>query len=58
MGESAAAVVLQGTEQRIGVDLVAGASQEAPTIIVADVVAVRGDSAALVNDVCVRSARL
>ena len=45
MSEGRAAVVLERAEHRIGVDLVAGRSQEATAVIAAEIVAVRGNCA-------------
>jgi len=54
--EGWAAVVLQRAEQWIGVDLVAGRSQVTAAIIAAQVVAMRGDRALVVEDIYARSA--
>ena len=47
-----AAVILQRTEQRIGIDLIAWASQVAAAVIAAEVVSKRRDCAAVIEDVC------
>ena len=51
MRERWSTIILQRTKQRIGVDLIARASQKAAAVIAADVIAVRGDGAAVVEDV-------
>ena len=51
MGEGTAAVVLQPTEERIGVDLVARTSEEPAAVIATEIVAVRCDRAAVVSDI-------
>ena len=56
MREGWAAVVLQRAEQRIGIDLVASGGQESATVVAAQVVAVRGDGAGIVEDVFARRA--
>ena len=49
-----AAVILQRTKQRIGVDLIARAGQITAAIIAAEIVSNRGDCAAVVEDVFAR----
>ena len=56
MSERRAAVVLQRAKQRIGVDLIARPMQIAAAIIAADVVSVRRDRAAVVENVFARCA--
>jgi hypothetical protein len=56
MRERRAAVVLQGTEQRIGIDLIPRAGQITAAIIAAEIVSMRGDGAAAVEDVCTQCA--
>ena len=51
-----AAVILQRTKQRIGIDLIAWASQITAAIIAAEVVSKRGDGAAVIEDVFARCA--
>ena len=51
-----AAVILQGTKQRVGVDLIARAGQVAAAIIAAEVVSKRDDCAAIIEDVFARCA--
>ena len=51
MRESGSAIVLKRPKQWIGIDLVAGAVQET-AVIAADIVAVRGDSSAAVENIC------
>ena len=46
-----AAVILQRTKQRIGIDLIARASQITAAVIAAEVVSKRGDDAAVIEDV-------
>jgi hypothetical protein len=45
MRERRTAVVLQRTEQRIDVDLIAGTVQQTATVVAADVVSTRGNGA-------------
>src|SRR5437762_1473289 len=56
MGEGWTAIVLERAEHGIGVDLVAGRSQEAAAVIAAEIVAARGDRALVVKDVAARGA--
>ena len=51
-----AAVILQGANQRVGVDLIAWAGQVAAAIIAAEVVSERGDGAAVIEHVFARCA--
>jgi hypothetical protein len=53
-----AAVILQGTKQRIRIDLIARASQITGGVIAAEIVSLRGDGdgAAAVEDVCTQCA--
>ena len=51
-----AAVILQRTKQRIGVDLIAWASQITAAVIAAEVVSKRRDGAAVIEDVFARCA--
>ena len=51
-----AAVILQRTEQRIGIDLIARAGQITAGIIAAEIVSKRGDRAAIIEDVFARCA--
>ena len=51
MGKGRASVILQRSEERIGIDLVANRSQKTTAIISANIVAVRGNRAAVVNDI-------
>ena len=51
-----AAVILQRTKQRIGVDLIARASQITAAVIAAEVVSKRRDGAAVIEDVFARCA--
>jgi hypothetical protein len=51
MGEGRAAVALQRTEERIGIDLVARTSEEPAAVIATEIVAVRCDGAAVVSDI-------
>jgi hypothetical protein len=46
-----AAVILQGTKQRVGVDLIAWAGQVAAAIIAAEIVSIGCDRATIVKDV-------
>jgi len=54
VGEGWSTIVLQGAQHRIGIDLVAGAVQKTAAIITADIVAMRGDRAAIIKDVDAR----
>ena len=54
MRERRAAVVLQRTKQRIGVDLIARAGQITAAVIAAEVVSMRGDGTAVSEDVFAR----
>ena len=56
MGERWSTVVLQGAQQRIGIDLVAGAVQKTAAIIATNVVAMSDKAAAIINDVDARGA--
>jgi hypothetical protein len=58
MSESGSSIILERSKHRIGVDLVAGAIQKTAAIVATDIVAVRGDSAAAVKDICARSSRI
>ena len=58
MGKGRAAVVLERAEHGLGVDLVAGRSQEAAAVIAAEIVAERGNRACIVRDVGARRAGL
>ena len=49
MSQCRAAIILQWLEQRIGVDLVTGASQEAATIVTAEIIAKRRNCAGAGN---------
>ena len=49
-------VVLQRTKQRIGIDLIARAIQITAAVIAAEIVSLRGDGAAAVEDVCTQCA--
>ena len=51
-----AAVILQRTKQRIGVDLIARASQITAAVIAAEIVSKRRDGAAVIEDVFARCA--
>ena len=51
-----AAVILQRTKQRIGIDLIAWAIQITAAIIAAEIVSMRRDLAAVVEDVFARCA--
>ena len=51
MRERWSTVIAQRTKQRVGVDLIARTSQKAAAVITADVVTVRCDHAAVVEDV-------
>jgi hypothetical protein len=51
MGECKAAVVLQRTKQRIGINLIAGAIQIAAAVIAANIVAIRRDCAEITDNV-------
>ncbi len=51
MRERWSTVIPQRTKQRVGVDLIAWTSQNAAAVITAEVIAVRGDGAAVVDDV-------
>jgi hypothetical protein len=51
MGEGRAAIVLQRAKQRVGVDLVAGTSEELAAVIATEIVALRCDDAAVVSDI-------
>jgi hypothetical protein len=53
--ERRAAVILQRAKQRIGIDLIARAIQVAAAVIAADIVSMRRDGAAVVEDVFARS---
>ena len=44
-------VVLQRTKQRISIDLIARASQITGAVIAAEIISIRGDGAAVVEDV-------
>ena len=55
MGERWAAIVLQRTQQRVGIDLIAGTCQIAGAIIAAEVIALRDDPAINVVDISTRS---
>ena len=50
MRECRAAVTLQGAKQRIGVDLIAGAIEIAAAVVAANIVAVRGDCAEIIEN--------
>ena len=54
--EGWAAVILQRTKQRIGIDLIPRASQITAAVIAAEIVSDRGDGAAAVEDVFARCA--
>ena len=56
MGEGWSAIVLQGPQHRIGIDLVARAVQKTAAIIATDVVAMSDKAAAIVEDVDAGSA--
>jgi hypothetical protein len=58
MRECRTAVVLQRTEQRIGIDLIAWTNQIAAPIVIAEVISTRGQRAAIVNNVRARLASL
>jgi len=51
MSECRAAIVLQWTKYWIGIDLIARASQETAAVVVANVIAMRGNRAIAVIDV-------
>ena len=51
MRERWSTVIPQRTKQRVGVDLIAWANQKATAIVTAEVIAVRGDGGAVVDDV-------
>ena len=51
-----AAVILQGAKQGVGVDLIAWAGQVAAAVIAAEIVSIRGDCAAVIEDVFARRA--
>src|SRR5439155_7578221 len=55
MGEGRAAIVLERAEDRVGIDLVAGSSQETATVVTAKVVAVGSDRCSITNDICSRA---
>src|SRR5436190_7175580 len=50
MREYSTAIILERSEQRIGVDLIAGAIQIAGTAVAANIVAVRGDCAEIIEN--------
>src|ERR1051326_8772449 len=54
MGESRAAVILERTQNWIGVDLVAGAGEETAAIVITNIVAVRDNGASVNSDVSAR----
>ena len=56
MRERRAAVILQRTKQRIGIDLIAWAIQITAAVIAAEIVSNRGEGAAAVEDVFARCA--
>src|ERR1043166_2280933 len=56
MRKGRAAIVLQRTQQRIGIDLIARTIQIAPAIIAANIVSIRCDGAGVVEDVFARRA--
>ena len=47
MSECRATVVLQRAKHRIGIDLIAGASETTGAIVITDIVALRGNRAAV-----------
>ena len=51
MRERWSTVIPQRTKQRVGVDLIAWTSQKAAAVVTAEVIAVRGDGGAVVDDV-------
>ena len=51
-----AAVILQGTERRVGIDLIARASQITAAVIAAEIVSILYDRATVVKDVFARRA--
>ena len=51
MRERWSTVIPQRTKQRVGVDLIARTNQKAAAVITAEVIAVRGDGGAVVDDV-------
>src|SRR2546422_1079737 len=51
MSQCCSTVVLQRTEERVGVDLVSGTRQITASVIAADVVAMRGNCTPIVRDV-------
>jgi hypothetical protein len=56
MGECWSAIVLQGAQHRIGIDLVAWAVQKTAAIIATNVVAMSDKAAAIIKDVDARGA--
>lgn len=58
MSESWSSIVLERSEDGIGIGLVSRAVQETTAIITADIVAVRGNSTAAVENICARSSRI
>jgi hypothetical protein len=51
VGQCWSAIILQGAQHRIGIDLVAWAIQETAAIIATDVVAMSDKAAAIIKDV-------
>ncbi|PYL25159.1 MAG: hypothetical protein DMF44_03080 [Verrucomicrobia bacterium] len=50
MSESGSSIVLKRAKHRISVDLIVGAIQIAATVVAANVVAVRGDGAEIIEN--------
>ena len=51
MGEGRAAVILERAEHWIGVDLIARSSEKTGAIVITNIIALRGNRAAVVNDI-------
>ena len=56
MGERWTTVILQSTKQRISIDLIARAIQKAAAVVTAEIVSMRGNCTAVVEDVSARYA--
>jgi hypothetical protein len=56
VGQGWSAIILQGAQHRIGIDLVAWAVQKTAAIIAADIVAMGDKAATIIKDVGARGA--
>jgi hypothetical protein len=58
MSESRSSIVLKGSKHGISVDLVPRVVQKTAAIVATDIVAVRGDGTAAVENICARTSRI